>query len=140
MDNLQFRKKKLSLAEIVTLGIFRFFTGHSNWKNFYRHIKTYHKADFPNLPSYGKFVESRNKVSFFAVLLLRFFQKVFQEITPKHEPKFIDSACLPVYGIKREFSHKVCKGLAKKSKSTMGWFYGFKLHAICNELMQILEF
>ena len=36
--------------------------------------------------------------------------------------------------------HKVAKNLAQKSKPSMGWFYGFKLHLIANELMHILNF
>jgi hypothetical protein len=34
----------------------------------------------------------------------------------------------------------VAKNIATKSKSTMGWFYGFRLHIISNELLQILSF
>ena len=41
---------------------------------------------------------------------------------------------------KRIFNHKVCKELAKRGKSSIGWFYGFKLHLICDEWMRILEF
>src|SRR5688572_130528 len=52
------KQRNLSLSEIVTLGIFRFYVGTTNWKNFYWHIRTYHKNDFPNLPSYSKFIEA----------------------------------------------------------------------------------
>jgi hypothetical protein len=34
--------------------------------------------------------------------------------------------------------HKVFKGLAARGKSTMGWFYGFKLHLIMNEQGELL--
>jgi len=63
---------------------------------------------------------------------------VFKRIRKENDLKLVDSTKLEVCSIKREFSNKVCKGLAKKSKSSMGWFYGFRLHIICNELMQIL--
>lgn len=129
----------LSVAELASLAIFRFFTGHRNWKDFYKFIKTYHAQDFPNLPTYGNFIESMNKLSSLAAILLRGFMNVFQKMTAKEKLKFTDGSRLRVCEIKREFSHKVCFGLASKSKSTMGWFYGFKLHIICNELMQILN-
>ena len=29
------KPRSLSLAEIITQGIFRYFTGHKNWKQFY---------------------------------------------------------------------------------------------------------
>jgi hypothetical protein len=36
--------------------------------------------------------------------------------------------------------NKVFKGLAEKGKSTMGWFFGFKLHLACNERGELLNF
>lgn len=133
------KKHNLSIAELVTLAIFRFFTGHRNWKDFYHHIATYHAKDFPHLPRYKNFVVAMNVLSPFALLLLSGFMRVFRNATPACFPKFADSTKLEVCKIKREFGHKVCKGLASKSKSSMGWFYGFRLHIICNELMHILN-
>jgi len=40
----------------------------------------------------------------------------------------------------RIHSHKVFRGLAKMGKSSMGWFYGFKLHLVCNERGELLSF
>lgn len=133
------KKHKLTIAELASLAIFRFFTGHRNWKDFYQHITTYHKKDFSELPKYKNFLASVNELSFLALILLEGFMNIFKKFTPISNPKFADSMKLQVCHIKREFSHKVCWGLAKKSKSSMGWFYGFKLHIICNELMQILN-
>ena len=133
------KKHNLSIAELATLAIFRFFTGHRDWKSFYCHIQTYHSKDFPRLPEYANFVIAMNALAPFALLLLAGFMQVFRNNTQVYDLKFVDSTKLEVCKIKREFSHKVCKGLARKSKSTMGWFYGFKLHAICNELMHILN-
>jgi hypothetical protein len=134
------KKGKLTVAEVVSLAVFRFFTGHRSWKEFYRHVKCYHHKDFPNLPAYSNFIDQVNKFSFFAMLILQFLMNLFNEMTTEKGLKFADSSKLNVCHIKREFTHKVCKGKAMKSKSTMGWFYGFKLHVICNELMHILSF
>ncbi len=35
---------------------------------------------------------------------------------------------------------KVFKGIAEKGKSTMGWYVGFKLHLLCNEKGDLLNF
>lgn len=35
---------------------------------------------------------------------------------------------------------KVFKGIAEKGKSTMGWHIGFKLHLLCNEKGEIINF
>ncbi len=53
---------------------------------------------------------------------------------------FIDSTPIRVCHIKREYQHKTFKGLATKGKSTMGWFYGFKLHIVINDKGEILDF
>ncbi len=36
--------------------------------------------------------------------------------------------------------HKVFKGIAQRGKYSMGWFFGFKLHLICNEKGELLNF
>ena len=53
---------------------------------------------------------------------------------------FIDSTRIPVCENKREYSNRVSKGYAHKGKSTMGWYYGFKLHLLCNERGELLNF
>ena len=35
---------------------------------------------------------------------------------------------------------KVFKGIATKGKSTMGWYVGFKLHLLCNEKGELINF
>ncbi|QGO66440.1 hypothetical protein Psal073_01392 [Piscirickettsia salmonis] len=47
---------------------------------------------------------------------------------------FVDSTILRVCHEKRASQNRAFKGLAKKSKSTMGWYYGFKLHIIVNDM------
>ncbi len=42
--------------------------------------------------------------------------------------------------IKREKQHRVFKGLAKKAKSTVGWFFGFKLHLLINDKGELMAF
>lgn len=53
---------------------------------------------------------------------------------------FIDSTCIPVIHNKREFNMKVFRGIAAKGKSTMGWYIGFKLHLLCNEKGELVNF
>ncbi|MAT76182.1 hypothetical protein CMK14_13670 [Candidatus Poribacteria bacterium] len=36
--------------------------------------------------------------------------------------------------------NKVFKGLASRGKSSLGWFFGFKLHLIVNEVGELLAF
>ena len=34
----------------------------------------------------------------------------------------------------------IASGYAERGKSTMGWYFGFKLHLICNERGELLNF
>jgi hypothetical protein len=53
---------------------------------------------------------------------------------------FVDSTALEVCHPKRKHSHKVFKGLADWGKSSMGWYFGFKLHLIINDRGELLSF
>jgi len=53
---------------------------------------------------------------------------------------FIDSTSIQVCHVKRERSHKTFKGLATKGKTSIGWFFGFKLHIVINDKGEILDF
>jgi hypothetical protein len=52
----------------------------------------------------------------------------------------VDSTPLRVCKNKRIKRNRVFKGTAATGKSTMGWFYGFKLHLIINDKGEILNF
>jgi hypothetical protein len=45
-----------------------------------------------------------------------------------------------VYNNRRIHSHKVFKGIAQRGKSSMGWFYGLKLHVVINDKGEIINF
>ena len=53
---------------------------------------------------------------------------------------FIDSTALKVCHKNRANSHKVFAGLAQWGKSSMGFYFGFKLHLIVNDYGEILNF
>lgn len=52
----------------------------------------------------------------------------------------MDSTCIPVCHNKRIRHNKVFKGHAVVGKSSMGWYFGFKLHLIVNEIGEVLNF
>jgi hypothetical protein len=53
---------------------------------------------------------------------------------------FIDSTKMAVCKNKRIKRNKVFKDIATVGKSTMGWFYGFKLHLVINDKGELLNF
>jgi len=53
---------------------------------------------------------------------------------------FVDSIPIRVCKNKRIFNHKVFKGIAERGKSTIGYFFGFKLHLVVNDPGEIINF
>ena len=53
---------------------------------------------------------------------------------------FVDSTVLTSCHVKRASSHKTFKGMAKWGKTTIGWFFGFKLHLVINHHAEIVAF
>ena len=51
---------------------------------------------------------------------------------------YIDSTALPVCDTHRINRHKVFAGLAQRGKTSMGWFFGFKLHLVFNSDNEIV--
>ena len=53
---------------------------------------------------------------------------------------FVDSTKIAVCNNKRIYRNKVFQDIAKRGTHTMGWFYGFKLHFVCNDKGEMLSF
>jgi IS5 family transposase len=130
------REFKLSLSEIITIIIFYHHSGYKTFKDYYaKHVLVYMKTDFNNLVSYNRFLELRKSAT---VVMLAFIElNSRNKCTGK---SFIDSFALHVSHIKRIYSHKVFKGLATRGKTSVDWFYGFKLHLVTNTLGEIISF
>ncbi len=90
---------------------------------------------FPKVVSYNRFVELEKEV---AIPLALFIKKVL--LGKCTGISFVDSTPLRVCRNQRIRIHKVFKGIAQRGKCSMGWFFGFKLHLICNEKGELLNF
>jgi Transposase DDE domain len=130
------RKTTLSDSEVITI-LIAFHGGQfRNFKHFYCHYVCPHLRDcFPNVVSYNRFIELSHRCAIPFMLFLHYCCR--GECTGI---SFIDSTVLRVCHNKRIKRNKVFKGLAKVGKSTVGWFFGFKLHLIINDKGEILSF
>lgn len=128
------RQSRLSESEIITILILFHSSKYTDFKAFYTlsilgHLKEY----FPNAVSYNRFIELKKSVLIPMLILLNAMEG------KKTGLYFIDSTTLRVCHIKREKQNKVFKNIAKKSNSTMGWYFGFKLHLVINNLGEIMS-
>lgn len=130
------RKTQMHLSEMMTIYIGFHLSAKTNFKSYYHDvvIKQW-KHMFPNLVSYERFNQTQSRIF---VPLIMLIQSRFKGRCTGIS--YADSTTLPVCHIKRERQNKVFKGIAEKSKSTMGWFFGFKLHLIINDKGEILSF
>jgi hypothetical protein len=128
------RKSQLSPSEVATIIILFHNSGSRNFKTFYlTYICGFMKSYFPGFVSYSRFIQLQKS---FLVPIYYLSQVIKGEQTGIY---FIDSTTLNVCNIKREKRNKVFKNIAKKSKSTMGWYFGFKLHLIINNKGEIMS-
>lgn len=130
------RKGKLTLSEIITILIFYQLYGAEDFKHFYINtLMNHYKKDFPDLVSYPRFVRLIPRALTPLVLFLK-----YTRMGNISGISFIDSTALKVCNNKRIFHHKVFDGLAQRGKTSMGWFFGFKLHLIINDQGELLSF
>jgi len=110
-------------------------SGYRNFKTFYTSfLANYWKRAFPKLPSYPRFIDILPRV---IVQLLLFSQVQSGRRTGIY---YIDSTCLPVGHLKRSKQHKTFKEVAGYGKTSVGWFFGLKLHLVINDQGELIAF
>jgi Transposase DDE domain len=127
------RSSSLVLSEVMTILVWFHASHYRTFKHFYlAHVLPCKRAEFPGLPSYTRFVEL---ISLTLLPLCAYLQTRKGQSTGI---QFIDSLPIRVCHNRRIGSHKVFAKLAQRGKSSMGWFYGFKLHIVINDSGELL--
>jgi hypothetical protein len=130
------RPCEMSDSEIITILMLYHFGNFKNFKSFYLHYICVHlQKEFPKALSYNRFIQIEHRV--FIPLMFFLNTVCFGKCTGI---TFVDSTKIAVCHNKRIRRNRVFQELAKRGKSTMGWFYGFKLHLVCNDRGELLSF
>jgi Transposase DDE domain len=128
------RSKSLCLSEIMTILIAFHQNHYRNFKHFYLDcVKQHWSSAFPKLPSYQRFVEW---IPSTLIPLCVYLRGCYGSCTGIG---FVDSTSLKVCHNRRIKRHKVFDGLAERGKTSVDWFFGFKLHLVVNEMGQLLN-
>jgi hypothetical protein len=128
------RQKCLSMSEIMTILIAFHQNHYRDFKHFYQdHVCKYWSQEFPRLPSYSRFIEFMGSA---IMPLCIYLKQCFGECTGI---SFIDSTCLHVCHNRRIKQHRVFKNMAARGKTSVDWFFGFKLHLVVNECGELLN-
>ena len=128
------RHRQLCLSEIMTIVIAFHQSHYRNFKAYYREKVTdeWHQA-FPKLVSYQRFVEWMPSL---LMPLSMYLHSCFGQCTGV---LVLDSTKIQVCHNRRIKSHRVFKDMGQTGKTSVDWFFGFKLHLVCNELGELLN-
>jgi len=130
------RSCAMSESEIITVLLLFHFGTFKNFKHYYLHYIGVHlEKEFPDRLSYNRFIAIEHRV--FVPMMFFLNTVCFGKCTGI---TFVDSTPIKVCHNKRIKRNKVFEDIAKVGKSTIGWFYGFKLHLVCNDKGELLSF
>jgi hypothetical protein len=128
------RARSLSESEIMTLLVLFHQSGFRCFKTFYLGYACQHLREaFPGLVSYNRFVEFVPSVLAALSLYLRSLMGTCTGIA------FADSTAIAVCHNRRIKAHKVFEGAAQRGKTSVDWFFGFKLHLLINDRGELLN-
>jgi len=125
------RNRKATLSDPEVIAILIAFHGGQfrNFKHFYCHYACLHLRDrFPDVVSYNRSIEVSHRCAVPFMMFLHYCCR-----GERTGSSFIDSTVVRVCNNKGIKRNKVFKGLAKVGRSTVGWFFGLKLHLIIND-------
>jgi len=128
------RSRSLSLSEIMTILVLFHQQHYRTFKDFYLdHVCTHLRSEFPKLVSYSRFV---SWIPSTLLPLCVYLKHCFGECTGI---SFVDSTSLKVCHNRRISRHRVFANLAARAKTSVGWFFGFKLHLVVSECGDLLN-
>lgn len=125
----------LADSEIITIRVLYHASGYKTFKDFFTREQEKLANLFPNILSYSRFVELCSERAF----QLFVFAKVWCT-SASTGTNYVDSTKLEVCHVRRASSHRTFEGAAAKGKTSVGWFYGFKLHLVNDEYGNIVDF
>jgi hypothetical protein len=112
----------------MTIMVYFHISRYRTFKDYYtKHVCQHMRSEFPGLVSYNRFVELMGGAM---IPLMVYLQRC--RLKKSTGIAFVDSTTIKVCHNRRIHNHKTFNGIAQRGKTSMGWFYGFKLHLIVN--------
>ena len=127
------RPGQLCPSEVMTILIHFHQSHYRTFKAYYtEYVQAHLTSEFPRLVSYTRFV------ALIPQMMLPMFAYLQSRFGACTGISFIDSTSLEVCDPKRINGHRVFAADAKRGKTSMGWFFGFKLHLAVNDQGELL--
>jgi Transposase DDE domain len=129
------RATQMYPSEMMTILILFQQSHYRTFKAYYtEYVQRHLRSEFPTLVSYQRFVE------LMPTLLVPLVADLHTQLGRCSGISFIDSTSLAVCRNPRIHQHRVFDGRAARGKTSVGWFYGFKLHLVVNDQGELLAF
>jgi len=126
----------ISLSEMMCIEALYHLSGYKCFQYYYHHaveqgpLRSY----FPSAPSYRRFVQLKPRILPLMILFVNSCR-----IGQLCGIYYADSTSLAVCHNRRINSNKVFKGKATRGKTSVGWFYGFKLFLVVNAFGEVIK-
>lgn len=131
------RCSQLSDSEMLTILIFYHYSGSKCFRYYYQDwVQAQLSSYFPTLISYERFVARMPRLLPGLFLLLKWLCAQSQ----RTGYYVIDSKPLAVCDNHRISTNKVFGSKAARGKSSMGWFFGWKVHLVINQYGELINF
>jgi hypothetical protein len=127
------RAGQLAMREVMTILIYFHHMRFRDFKTYYIvYVLGHVRHEFPHAVSYQRFVELMPSA---VGPLCAYLPTCYGRCSGI---AFVDSTALAVCHHRRIHSHRVFRALAQRGKTSLGWFYGFKLHLVINHHGELL--
>ncbi|MBD1822990.1 IS982 family transposase [Cyanobacteria bacterium FACHB-DQ100] len=128
------RRRSLSVSEIMTILIAFHQSCYRNFKTYYQEkVQSEWTGAFPGLVSYQRFIEW---IPGTLVPMCAYLRSCFGSCSGI---SFMDSTALSVCHNRRIERNKVFENIAERGRTSVDWFFGFKLHLVVNDRGELLN-
>ena len=128
------RKLKMSMSEMMTIVVHFHQKRYRDFKTYYvEHVLVEMNAEFPDLFSYNRFIQLMPRI---LIALCAYLRSCFGRCSGV---AFVDSTALAVCHNRRISQHRVFDGVAERGRTSVDWFFGFKLHVVVNDCGELLS-
>ena len=122
-------------SEVMTIVIAFHQSHYRTFKAYYtEYVRVHWQAEFPHLVSYPRLV------ALLPTILVPLTAYLHTRLGICTGISFADSTDLAVCHNARIHQHRVFAGRAKRGKTSVDWFFGFKLHLVVNDRGELLAF
>ena len=124
----------MSMSEMMTIVVHFHQQRYRDFKTYYTEYVAVHlRREFPQQVSYTRFIQLIPRI---LVALCAYLRHCYG---PCSGIGFIDSTALAVCHNRRINQHRVFEGIAQRGRTSVDWFFGFKLHLVVNDRGELLS-